>query len=95
MKPVLRSSVAISPATLDSPRLEEVVQALHHVESLMAINEDALIEPGQLGGMSVMLEHAENVLSEMRAALPSMRRHPRPPTAGSTAWPDLNRALAS
>ncbi len=93
MKPVHSSSVVIVPGTVEKPQLEDVIQALHHVESIMAINNDDTIEPGHLGGMSLMLGNAEKLLTEMRSALPAMARPRRPPTPGSTAWPGIDPAL--
>jgi hypothetical protein len=93
MKPVKTSSVVIFPGTLDRPLLEDVVQALHHVQAIMAINDDETLEPGHLHGMTLILDNAEQVLTEMRSALPPARRSPRPPAPGSTAWPPIGQAL--
>lgn len=92
MKSMKPSSVRIRPQGFEKPLLEDVVQALHHVECIMAVNDDGSIEPGHLCGMSLMLANAERVLAEARSALPPARTSPRPPTSGSTAWPGFGRA---
>lgn len=91
MRPAKSTSVVILPGAIAKPALEDVIQALHHVEFILSINEDDTIEPGQLNGMSLMLGNAEKVLAEMRAALPSARREPRPPTCESTVWPTIGQ----
>jgi hypothetical protein len=91
MRSAKSASVVIRPGAIAKPALEDVIQALHHVEFILSINEDETIEPGHLHGMSLMLENAEKVLAEMRAALPSARRQPRPPTSGSTVWPNISQ----
>ena len=91
MRPAKSTSVVILPGAIAKPALEDVIQALHHVEFILSINEDDTIEPGHLSGMSLMLGNAEKVLAEMRAALPSARREPRPPAADSTVWPNIGQ----
>jgi hypothetical protein len=91
MRPAKSTSVVILPGAIAKPALEDVIQALHHVEFILSINDDDTIEPGHLSGMSLMLQNAEKVLAEMRAALPSARREPRPPTADSTLWPNIGQ----
>lgn len=92
MKIANSASVRILPGAIAKPALEDVIQALHHVEAIMSINEDQTIEPGHLCGMSKMLGNAEKVLSEMRAALPVARRAPRQPAAETAAWSGLGEA---
>lgn len=94
MKGTPSASVLIFPDSLDKPLLNDVIQAMRHVEAIMAINADDTIEPGHLCGMSLMLSNAEKVLGEMRAALPALPRR-RAPTSGSTAWPDAGQAYTA
>ncbi|HKB60991.1 MAG TPA: hypothetical protein VKC56_13220 [Gallionellaceae bacterium] len=91
MRPAKATSVVILPGAIAKPALEDVIQALHHVEFILSINNDATIEPGHLNGMSLMLQNAEKVLAEMRAALPSAQRAPRPPAADSTVWAGIGQ----
>lgn len=86
-------SVSIFPGTIEKPLLDDVIQAMRHVECIMAINDDETIEPGHLSGMSLMLANAEKVLGEMRSALPAMRRPRRAPTPGTTVWSAMDQAL--
>lgn len=91
MKLAKSKSVRSLPGAISKPALEDVIQALHHVDAILSINDDETIEPGHLGGISLMLENAEKVLAEMRAALPVARHEPRRPTAGSLAWPGIGQ----
>ncbi len=47
---------------------EDMSQALCHISSILSVNEDAGIEPGDLQGMSRVLEHAQEALHEMEAS---------------------------
>lgn len=80
------ASVQIYPGRMDKRLLSDVIEAMRHVEYIMAINDDDTIQPGALCGMSRVLCHAERTLGEMRAALPAMPRRRRAPTCESTAW---------
>jgi hypothetical protein len=90
MKGTASPSVLIFPGAFDKPLLNDVIQAMRHVEAIMAINDDDAIEPGHLCGMSQMLANAEKVLGETRAALPAMRRDRRPPP-GSSEQPGIGK----
>lgn len=95
MKSTPSASVLIFPGPIDQPLLSDVIQAMRHVEAIMAINDDGTLEPGHLSGMSLMLSNAEKVLGEMRSALPAMHRGRRAPMPGSTVWPDADQALSA
>ncbi len=49
---------------------EDVVQALNLIASILSLNDDPGIQPGQLQGMSTVLAHAENAWRELRADCP-------------------------
>ena len=87
------SSVVIIPSPLDRPLLQEVIQAMRHVQAILALNEDAAIAPGQLQGMSSMLDHAEQALAASSAALPAVRHARQTTRARRPAWLGFGHAL--
>lgn len=94
MKGIPSASVLIFPGTFETPLLNDVIQAMRHVESIMALNDDEAIMPGDVCGMSLMLRNAEKALADMRSALPAMGRRHRPPACSNTAWLDTEHAAA-
>jgi len=49
---------------------EDVAQALFLISTILSINDDAEIQPGDLQGMSKVLSHAEQTWSKLKAACP-------------------------
>ncbi len=45
---------------------EDVAQALFLISSILSLNDDPDIQPGQLQGMSQVLAHAKKAWSEMK-----------------------------
>lgn len=60
-----------SPGLPSEALPEDVAQALNLIASILSLNEDPSIQPGQLTGMSVVLSNAEKVWREMRADCPA------------------------
>lgn len=58
---------AAATATLPEPAMpEDVAQALFLISSILSLNDDPAIQPGQLTGMSQALAHAKKAWSEMK-----------------------------
>lgn len=74
---MIRSSATLhaTPSIVLKRLPEDVSQAISHVSSILSLNSDDGIEPGELQGMSRMLAHAKQTWDEMQA-------DSRPPEAG-------------
>jgi len=81
------SSVVIIPSPIDRPRLQDLIEAMHQVDDILALNEDNELEPGQLHGLSGMLCHAEQALATASAALPARNLVSR----GLSGWANATR----
>jgi hypothetical protein len=72
-----RETALTATISYDTPRIvlqrlpEDASQALLHVTSILSLNDDTEIEPGELHGMSRMLAHASRTWREMRGGRPS------------------------
>lgn len=58
--------VAVAGASQEPAMPEDVAQALYLIASILSLNDDPAIQPGQLTGMSQALAHAEKAWSEMK-----------------------------
>lgn len=62
-----RSSSNEPPGAPQQAFPEDLAQALNLIASILSLNDDPLILPGQLTGMSVVLANAEKAWREIRA----------------------------
>jgi hypothetical protein len=58
------------PGALTPALPQDVAQALGLINSILSLNDDPTIQPGQLEGMSIMLSNAEKAWSQLRANHP-------------------------
>lgn len=72
MKYNYRSHGVVIHKAYDANLLEDIVQAQRYVLSILKVNHDEEIEPGDLSGMSLMLKNAERTLAETCTAHPSL-----------------------
>ncbi|HEY5995254.1 MAG TPA: hypothetical protein VIU46_11725 [Gallionellaceae bacterium] len=61
------SPSAATPGALHQTVPQDLEQALNLVDDLLELNDDPAIEPGELHGMSQMLEHAAKTWNDLRA----------------------------
>ncbi len=54
----MRTPARSKPDIVLLPLPEDVAQSICHITAILDINDDPAIEPGELEGMSHMLEHA-------------------------------------
>lgn len=87
MKYNFRTHAVVIHNTYDANLLEDIVQAQRYVLSILKINEDEEIAPGDLHGMSRMLSNAERTLAEISAAHPSLKRMTNPDALSAKAIP--------
>ena len=78
MKYNFRTPAVVIHSVYDTSLLEDIVQAQRYILSILKINEDKTIAPGDLHGMSRMLNNAECTLAELSAAHPALRRMKNP-----------------
>lgn len=66
---MIRANVTLhaTPSIVLKRLPEDVSQAISHVSSILSLNSDDGIEPGELQGMSRMLAHAKQTWDEMKA----------------------------
>ncbi len=57
----------VSPSIVLQRLPEDVSQAVCLITSILSVNEETTIEPGELQGMNRVLEHAKDTLEEMKA----------------------------
>ena len=68
----LTATVAFNSPVIVLQRLpEDASQALIYVTSILGVNDDAEIQPGDLYGMSLILANARNTWRDMRGGGPS------------------------
>jgi hypothetical protein len=63
------SSIA-APGAIQHALPEDVAQARYFINSILSLNDEPGIQPGELQGMSHVLFHAVDTYSEMRADCP-------------------------
>ena len=66
-KPLSSSAI---PGDAERALPEDIAQALFLISTILSINDDAEIRPGDLQGMSKVLSHAEQTWSKLKAACP-------------------------